>query len=157
MDQKYCRECKLLKSLDQFYKHKMMADGHLNKCKDCVKLRVKAHREKNIDAIRAYDRERAKEPKRRANAAEVGKRWIKNNPNKPREYRLKHVEKYRARSAVSNAIRDGRLIREPCGICGSNKRVHGHHEDYSKPLMVKWRCPKCHAKEHEEDFMRRRK
>ena len=42
-----------------------MADGHLNKCKDCTKLDVNKHRANNLEKIRAYDRERAKNSERK--------------------------------------------------------------------------------------------
>ena len=38
---KICRQCHLPKPIGDFYVHVQMADGHLNKCKDCVKKRVK--------------------------------------------------------------------------------------------------------------------
>lgn len=56
----------------------------------------------------------------------------------------RHPEKCAARIAVSTAIASGRLVKQPCEVCGA-KKVHGHHEDYSKQLEVNWLCCKHHA------------
>lgn len=53
----------------------------------------------------------------------------------------------KANQAVNNAIRDGRLTRQPCEVCGAQK-AQAHHEDYSKPLDVRWLCTKHHAEWH---------
>lgn len=65
----------------------------------------------------------------------------------------RHPEKERARSAVSHAIKHGRLRRpEICPNCGEPAGVdaigrslmQAHHADYSRPLEVEWLCQKCH-------------
>jgi hypothetical protein len=35
-----------------------------------------------------------------------------------------------------------------CSICGSTKKLHRHHQDYTKPLEVQIFCPSCHSKVH---------
>lgn len=132
---KVCFKCKKTKPLDEFYKHKKMADGHLGKCKDCTQEDVRLHRYLS-DSVREYDRERSKTPERRSYLAAVSKKWRAENP-----------EGYKAHTALGNAVRDKKIIKMPCEVCG-NKRSHAHHDDYSKPLEVKWLCAMHHHRLH---------
>jgi hypothetical protein len=58
-----------------------------------------------------------------------------------------HPTHVAARKAVQEAVRRGRLIRLPCEVCGSTKSA-GHHDDYSKPLEVRWLCRVHHDELH---------
>jgi hypothetical protein len=104
-------------------------------CKDCVRQVVKA-RSRTNPAVQQYDRDRAKSPDRKQHARAITIKWRKANP-----------VGYKAQTAISNAVRDGRLIKQPCEFCG-RADVHAHHKDYSKPLDVVWLCPKCHHRLH---------
>ena len=75
---------------------------------------------------------------------------MKREPQIPYVNRYKlYPERYKANQQVNYEIRMGRLIRpENCSICGIKAKIHAHHEDYSKPLDVKWLCQKCHIKIH---------
>lgn len=56
-------------------------------------------------------------------------------------------EHHKARSLVRRAVEAGRLIRKPCEVCGSSP-ADAHHDDYSKPLNVRWLCRPHHAEHH---------
>lgn len=62
-------------------------------------------------------------------------------------YRKKFPERRRAHCLVEYALKNGSLKKMPCVKCG-NQKSEAHHEDYSKPLEVKWLCRPCHLKEH---------
>ena len=52
----------------------------------------------------------------------------------------------RAHGEYQKAINSGALVRPTeCSDCGANCVPHGHHDDYSRPLEVRWLCAKCHA------------
>jgi hypothetical protein len=63
---KACFKCNRCLPLTEFYKHPMMGDGHLGKCKECARLDVRANREKRRDYYLEYDRRRSRTPERRA-------------------------------------------------------------------------------------------
>ena len=136
--EKECFKCKTIMPLSEFYKHSAMGDGHLNKCKRCTKNDATTHRNKNLEKIRAYDLERAKEPQRAKLATEVTRAW-----------RAEDNRRSKAHIAVAKAIRNGILVRSPCVRCGEQKSL-AHHEDYDKPLDVMWLCQPCHKQRHKE-------
>ena len=148
---KVCRECGVEKDLSDFYKHSAMLDGHLNKCISCVKERVKKHREVNLEKVREYDKQRAMLPHR----VQARKEYIQTGQGKEarkrasENYHKKYPMKYAAHVITSNALRDGKLIPAlNCSECGSENRIQGHHDDYTKPLEVRWICEPCHKAWH---------
>ena len=48
------------------------------------------------------------------------------------------------------ALASGQLVKATaCAWCGETKlRIHGHHPDYARPLMVVWLCARCHRQHH---------
>ncbi len=135
---KKCFKCLTVKSLDDFYKHPNMGDGHLNKCKECTKSDSNKHRSENLEKVRAYDKERSSRPERVALHLQVTRAW-----------RAEDKRRSKAHRAVSYAIKKGTLTRQPCIRCG-NVKSEGHHEDYDKPLEVMWLCTPCHKQRHKE-------
>lgn len=98
--------------------------------------------------VKAADRARYYRDKEKRRAAMTA--YAKENPERvaahKRAWAKRNPEKRAAQIAVGNAVRDGKLVKQPCEICGE-KRVHGHHDDYAKPLEVIWLCPQHHADE----------
>ena len=137
MDQKTCFKCGAERPLTDFYKHPQMPDGRVNKCKECNKRDVRNNRKKKVEYYRDYDKKRSKEEDR--------KRHLSENCKKMRE---RYPEKYKARTILGNAVRDGKMKRLPCEVCGSTDRIHGHHEDYNFPLTVRWLCAVHHKEVH---------
>jgi len=132
VNKKECFKCYRTLPLTEFYRHKQMSDGYLNKCKECNKIDVRANREKNIEYYREYDR----------------KRGNRLPPGYQKEYQAKFPIKRRAVNMVSKAISGKKLFKEPCEVCGSEDHVHAHHDDYAKPLNVRWLCAAHHRQWH---------
>ena len=132
-----------------------MSDGRLNKCKECNKKDVRKNRADNIDHYREYDKQRGMRPDRikmrekyqgtpegRESVRRSKAKWLENNTVK----RAAHI-------IIRNALRAGRIIKpNGCSACGeTGKRIEGHHDDYAKPLEVRWLCSKCHTTWHREN------
>jgi hypothetical protein len=69
------------------------------------------------------------------------------NRSRRREYNQRtwrsRKDKLASRKKALRALRSGRIDKQPCEICGSIE-AEMHHEDYSKPLEVKWLCRRHH-------------
>ncbi len=133
---KKCFKCSITKPLTEFYKHPMMTDGTVNKCKECNKKDIRCNRSNNLEEHRKRNRDYARTHK------DSRIRHIISNKL--------HPEKYKARTALNNAVRSGRIKRlKYCEGCGDSKRrVEGHHQDYSKAFDVVWLCSVCHSFTH---------
>lgn len=129
---KSCFKCGQTKTLDEFYKHPKMADGHLNKCKQCTKQ--DAHTYQNGVERKKYLEYQRGKPKTE-HSLEVTKSWRKKFP-----------ERRAAQQAVSNAIRAGKIVPLPCFECG--EKAEAHHPNYDAPLDVIWLCPTHHKQAH---------
>lgn len=82
------------------------------------------------------------------NPAWKGGIWKENTKAAARKWSEENPEKRRAHHAVEQALKSGKLSRLNCEHCGANRHLDAHHEDYSKPLDVKWMCRSCHLKAH---------
>jgi hypothetical protein len=56
-------------------------------------------------------------------------------------------ERKRANHLVNTAIVNGTLKRGACEVCGT-RAGDAHHDDYAKPLEVRWLCRGCHKRHH---------
>jgi hypothetical protein len=136
MANKTCFKCSITKPIDEFYSHNAMADGHLNKCKECAKKdsnkrRYGVAREHVLD----YDRKRGSLPHRREQAKQINAKWINDHP-----------DRRSAQVAIGNAVRDQKIKPLPCLICGL--KAEAHHPDYSDPLYPVWLCSIHHKQAH---------
>jgi len=68
-----------------------------------------------------------------------------------------------AQAIVTKAIACGILAPRPCEACGETgvfkdgrNKVQAHHDDYNKPLEVRWLCQKCHHEWHKTNTPRRK-
>jgi len=137
---KKCFKCGIEKKLFEFYKHKEMKDGYLNKCKSCTKKDTKNNYNKNIINYKLYEWKRSDYEHR--------KLLRKNYYNKNKKRHRKKQTALNANISLSNAIRDKKIIKGKCLICNTDKNIQGHHFDYSKPLEVWWLCIKHHNRIH---------
>ena len=129
MKEKKCFKCGLIKHLEDFYRHPEMTDGHLNKCKECANRDARKNRRDKVDYYRSYDRARGNRQ-----GIDYLRKYMSENP-----------EKYKARYTLNNALRDGKIQKHPCEICGSTENLEAHHDGYSKPLDVIWLCSMHHS------------
>ena len=96
------------------------------------KERIKANRRK-------YYRENVEKCVAAVRYKDLSDEAKKNKTDKQREDRKNFPEKHRARKMVGRAVKSGKLVRGLCEMCG-HSTVEAHHDDYSKPLDVRWLC-----------------
>lgn len=155
-----CTKCGEDKELTEFPKSKRTKSGVTNPCKECgrrySKRRYETDPAAKIAKVTEYNqsatgREKAKiwrdENRERFKGYEANRDKSSRGVSR-RDYNARHPQKYAARNITSNAIRAGKLIKQPCLICRSETSIQAHHDDYSKPLVVTWLCNDHHKAWH---------
>lgn len=86
---------------------------------------------------------------RKAVVSKANKKYYQENKEEmlPKYKAYNKSERGKASQKVRDAVRSGKMERKPCEVC-SEPNAEGHHDDYSKPLEVRWLCRKHHARHH---------
>lgn len=128
-----CYKCKKDKEKEEFYKSSSRKRGYSGRCKECERLYRREKRLKNPEHYRQRDKKYNQ--KHREKRREYSRKYNKEN-------RLKII----AHRMVKEAIKAGLLIPQPCEKCKSINKIEAHHDDYSKPLKVRWLCRTHHRR-----------
>lgn len=136
---KKCSKCGTEKPVEDFLSEKKALDGLKAECGDCLRVRSRNFSRNNRDAIR----------ERNAAAMTEEKRQKRNEDARSKYHSMTDEQRIRrkARAKLFYFLSEGRIKKLPCEVCG-NQEVEAHHDDYSKPLEVKWLCIKHHGVVH---------
>jgi len=152
----HCCDCKAVKEDDrQAYCNKCRAVR--NKAWNLKSGRVK----KNLTGLCPCGAERG--PKQKYYClpckARISREWraahkVPTRPQEVLELEKKARDAYQeikrsVRKATYYYIKTGRLVRQPCEKCNTTDKVEAHHDDYTKPMDVRWLCRKHHLEHHE--------
>lgn len=108
-------------------------------------IRAREYRRKNH--AKRLEVERRYESKRLGTRGAYMKQYAQNNKDIRKANALLHNDEIRARAALRHQVRIGKIKRGVCEVCGSIN-TNAHHDDYSKPLKIRWFCHKHHMEHH---------
>lgn len=135
---KQCFKCGRILDIGEFYQHKQMKDGHLNKCIQCAKRDATERLRQCPEKVKEYENVRSKTEKRKA----LRKKYTE-------LYKQRHPDRAAICLKVRRAIKSGKIIRPSCcSVCGKEGKTVAHHYDYNKPLDVIFVCQSCHKRIH---------
>jgi hypothetical protein len=103
-------------------------------------------RQRQLENMRAWRRRNPERQKALTKAWEAAHPDYRANATKER--RKRDYVKVKARETLRVEVREGRIKRGACEICGEPS-AEAHHPDYAKPLDVIWLCGVHHRVEHD--------
>lgn len=113
-----CGSCKEVKHKDYFNKKKNRKTGRQCYCRACQTVQRRNHYINNVEDYKRKNK-----------------------------LRSQTSQKSKVAWAARYAITTGKLVRQPCEECGAEK-ADAHHDDYAKPLEVRWLCRSHHRQWH---------
>jgi hypothetical protein len=136
---KVCTQCSRALPVESFYlkrDKRRRPDLREAKCTSCYNKAKNAAVGYTPERNRSQWQKRRDDPERYARKLAYQSAWREQN-----------AEKVAAHRKCKTAKRNGTLVSpEQCEWCGAAARLDMHHEDYSKPLDVKWLCRRCHRR-----------
>lgn len=145
-----CRGCKQQKLVSEFYVRADRPGTLRSHCKACMG----AYADRNREQIRERQRNWA-----RAHPESAAAKYARSTTSVKaqavawqRASRAAHPDLWRLRGrangALRRAIKAGQICRpDICEECGrSGIVIEGAHEDYARPLDVRWLCRRCHRR-----------
>lgn len=106
MSSKKCFKCEVEKPLTDFYKHKDMSDGHLNKCKSCTKNDTKQREDilrNDLDWVEK-EKARGREKYHRLNYKDIHKPSSESKKIIIKKYKESYPEKKKAKSILGKKL-----------------------------------------------------
>lgn len=131
---KKCKKCKAVKPIDLFCKCRNTQDGLQIWCKECKNKNRQEWKKLNRNKDLNYHPDYIKKERDKACLYQAS-------------YNKKFPERGKAHGTVNRKIGNGSIERQPCEICGC-EMVDAHHDDYSKPLAIRWLCKSHHTQLH---------
>ena len=135
-----CSKCGKKRDVSKFSRRIGTPRGYKSACKECrskteiynnpkVTERARLKYRKSVKGI-----QKEKEYSTSEKHYKAVKKWAKKNTKARRaeHLALQHYPK-----------------EKPCEVCGTLKNIRRHHDDYDKPLEIRWLCQKHHKLLHE--------
>jgi hypothetical protein len=145
--EKWCNACRRWVTIEGFYRNRARRDGLSSECKACSIRNALRYSHSERGRAMAATPDRVAKRNAKDAAWQKTAAGLANGRRQARAYRLRHPEKTHARALAKSAVRWGRLVRRPCEVCGLGD-THAHHDDYSRPLDVRWLCRRHHQEWH---------
>lgn len=132
-----CRMCGEDKPVREYY-------GQHRECKVCSRVIFMKNRLLNLEEYRLRDRIYSRN-QQVVNPDECRRRG-REEYCKAKATNLEFLKlKKRAHNLVRKALAKGVLVKpEFCQDCGSMSETEAHHDDYNRPLDIRWLCLECH-------------
>jgi len=143
MEEKKCRTCGVVKNVGAFYKQRKYA-GKQYYCGSCKKCYIGSRKE----YLKEYQKKNAEKIKAQIKIYQNTPEAKENRRISKAQYNLLHKNRYKARYTITGMLQRGKLKRKPCEKCSTTESIHAHHDDYNKPLEIRWLCAKCHREWH---------
>ena len=147
---KKCPKCGIEKPHTDFYRDKHKPSGRKCYCKTCCSIQQKHSysKKKTIILARCKEYRDEHQEERRIKGRVYYRKYRDRFLAYKKKRRIAYPERTKSHDKVHRAIKSGRLIPEPCEECGQEEGIQAHHDDYTKPLDVRWLCRSCHKYLH---------